>query len=214
MTTRRRRLPVLLAFTATALLAACGPTPPPQAPAPPPSDLVVLVPDPESGDVGRLAISNPAGLVELSQAGESTMVVSGRAPAAPVVLSDAEIQRLFGAALAVQPPAARQFNLYFELGGDTLTPESRALVADVIAAVRGRIAPDVSVIGHTDTTGAADANVALGLRRAGLIRDLLIQAGLDPALVEVVSHGEADPLVDTPDGTAEARNRRVEVTVR
>jgi outer membrane protein OmpA-like peptidoglycan-associated protein len=76
------------------------------------------------------------------------------------------------------------------------------------------VAPDVSVIGHTDTTGADTANAALGLQRASVIRDQLLQTGLDPALVEVVSFGESDLLVPTADNVAEARNRRVEVIVR
>jgi peptidoglycan-associated lipoprotein len=80
--------------------------------------------------------------------------------------------------------------------------------------VRLRPAPDVSVIGHTDTTGEADPNVALGMRRATLIRDLLVKTGLDPGQVDVASHGEADLLVPTPDNTEEAKNRRVEVIVR
>jgi outer membrane protein OmpA-like peptidoglycan-associated protein len=70
------------------------------------------------------------------------------------------------------------------------------------------------VIGHTDTTGDTTSNAALGLRRATLIRDLLIQAGLDGTVIEVRSHGESDTVVPTPDNTAEARNRRVEVTIR
>ena len=80
--------------------------------------------------------------------------------------------------------------------------------------MRGRVAPDVTVIGHTDTTGDAASNAALGLQRASLIRDLLLQAGLDGAVVDVRSHGESDPLVPTDDNVAEARNRRVEVIVR
>jgi outer membrane protein OmpA-like peptidoglycan-associated protein len=32
--------------------------------------------------------------------------------------------------------------------------------------------------------------------------------------IEVTSHGERNPLVQTPDNTAEPKNRRVEVTVR
>jgi outer membrane protein OmpA-like peptidoglycan-associated protein len=194
--------------------AGCGPTPPLQTAEPAPRDLVALVPDPESGAVGRLAVTTPAGSVELTQARESTTVRSGGAPGAIVVLTDADIQRLFGPALAVQPPAAVRFNLYFQTGGDQLTLESRAMVADVIAGARGRVAPDVTVIGHTDTTGDAAPNTALGLRRATLIRDLLIQAGLDGSVVDVRSHGESDPVVPTPNNTAEARNRRVEVTIR
>ena len=129
-------------------------------------------------------------------------------------VDEAEIQRIFGAALAVVPEAPRHFNLYFELGSDTLTAESKALAAEVVSTVRARSAPDVTVIGHTDTTDTAANNAALGLRRAVLIRDLLVQAGLDGALVEVASHGESDLLVPTPDNTAEPKNRRVEVSVR
>ena len=114
-----------------------------------------------------------------------------------VVLSEDEIQRVFGAALAVMPPATQHFNLYFELGSDQLTPASQAMVAEVTAQVRGRVAIDVTVIGHTDTTGDTASNAALGLRRATLIRDLLIQAGLDGAVVDVRSHGESDPVVPT-----------------
>jgi outer membrane protein OmpA-like peptidoglycan-associated protein len=199
---------------AVLLLAAGCARPPVQPPAAPARDVVVLAPDPESGALGRAIVSNAQGRVELAARYESTTIAAGRPPAPPSVMSEADVQRLFGPALVMQPPPARRFNLYFESGTDMLTPESKGLVAEVIVAVQGRVAPDVSVIGHTDTTGTAAFNVTLGLQRAALIRDLLVQAGLPADLVEVVSHGESDPLVPTPDNTAEARNRRVEVTVR
>ena len=204
----------MLSVLALVIAIGCGPTPPPQEPQPTPRDLVVLAPDPETGDVGRLVVSTAGGSVELARARESTLVPTGAAPGAVVVLSNDEIQRVFGAALAGLPPATQHFNLYFELGGDQLTPASQAMVTEVTAQVRGRVAIDVTVIGHTDTTGDTASNAALGLRRATLIRDLLIQAGLDGAVVDVRSHGESDPVVATPDNTAEARNRRVEVTIR
>jgi len=74
--------------------------------------------------------------------------------------------------------------------------------------------PEVVVIGHTDTMGSAKANIALGMRRANSVRDILVNAGLAPSTVEVTTHGEADLLVKTPDNTPEPRNRRVEITVR
>ncbi len=85
---------------------------------------------------------------------------------------------------------------------------------EILATVQARPVPEVSIVGHTDTTGAPPTNVDLGMRRAALIRDLLVGAGLDVRLVDVASHGETNPVVRTPDNTAEARNRRVEVTVR
>jgi outer membrane protein OmpA-like peptidoglycan-associated protein len=64
------------------------------------------------------------------------------------------------------------------------------------------------------TTGAAAADIALGLDRADAVRTRLLESGPDPGLNDITSHGEADLLVPTADGVSESRNRRVEVTVR
>jgi outer membrane protein OmpA-like peptidoglycan-associated protein len=74
--------------------------------------------------------------------------------------------------------------------------------------------PEIAVVGHTDTMGTAGSNIELGLRRANAIRSVLIDAGVDAALIEATSHGEADLLVKTADEVPEPRNRRVDITVR
>lgn len=198
---------------AAAFVAASG-CHPNVAPAPPRADVIVLLPDPEDGSLGSASVTTPQGRVDLTEARAASRVVAGRAPGAPTHITDDELKRRFGDALAARPPAPRQFLLYFETGGDSLTSESQALVPEIVEFVRNRPAPDVTAIGHTDTTGDIDSNFDLGMRRAELIRDLLVKSGLDAAQIEVASHGEADLLVRTPDNIPEPRNRRVEVTVR
>jgi outer membrane protein OmpA-like peptidoglycan-associated protein len=129
-------------------------------------------------------------------------------------MSEADVNRLFGSALAVQPPAPAHFTLYFEFDSEELTAESRKLVSEVQDAVKRYPAPQVTVIGHTDTRGAATANIGLGLRRAEVVRMRLIEAGLDGSAINVTSHGEATLLVPTADDVSEPKNRRVEITVR
>ena len=73
---------------------------------------------------------------------------------------------------------------------------------------------DISVVGHTDRVGSKSANLRLSLARARRVKALLTAAGLDAAILEVTSHGEANPLVHTADEVAEPQNRRVEVTIR
>lgn len=211
--TRPRTAPVALAAAATVLAVACGSPRPVVVPARQ-QDLVVLATHPEGDALGDATVTTPQGSVPLTRANEGVRVRLGAAPSTPAILPAADIQRIFGDALAALPPAAVRYLLYFESGSDTLTPDSKALVAGILATVQARTRPDVSIIGHTDTTGTAPANVALGVRRASLVRDLLLAAGLEGELVEVASHGESNPVVPTPDNTAEARNRRVEVTVR
>jgi outer membrane protein OmpA-like peptidoglycan-associated protein len=129
-------------------------------------------------------------------------------------MDEAEVRREFGALLADLPAAAQHFNLYFRTDTSELTEESRAILPDVLNAAKARKVPEVTVIGHTDTTGSAASNYRLGLERAQAVRALLLKVGLDDNLIQVESHGEADLLRKTPDNTAEPRNRRVEITIR
>ena len=84
------------------------------------------------------------------------------------------------------------------------------MVPEILATVKAFPFPEVAVVGHTDTMGNADTNVALGLKRATSVQRLLVTAGLDPAIIEVRSHGEVDQAVKTPEqhpGTAQPAGR-------
>jgi outer membrane protein OmpA-like peptidoglycan-associated protein len=175
--------------------------------------MVVLLPDPETGVVGGASIRSEGVAVDLATAGEGTRVGAGRPPSAPSVVPTAELDRVFGDAMASRPPASRRFVLQFERG-DELTAASLQLLDEIVREVRGRASPEVAVIGHTDRTGSADANQRVGLLRAQTVREFLVRSGIDAALISVTSHGEADPVLPTADNVDEPANRRVEVTVR
>lgn len=211
--TRAPRFVLIVTILAAVLLASCGPKRVAD-PKPPSDDLTVLLVDAETGAVGRVTVSNNAGTVVLDSAREVTAVSPNGAPAVPRTLTEAEVTRLFGAALSALPPAARHFTLNFRFQTDELTDDARALVPEVLKVVKGRPVPDVVVSGHTDTIGTPQANIDLGLKRATMVRNLLVEAGLAASAIEVTSHGEADLLIQTANDTAEPRNRRVEISVR
>jgi outer membrane protein OmpA-like peptidoglycan-associated protein len=128
--------------------------------------------------------------------------------------SQAEVAATFGDALAAQPARAASFTLYFVEGGDALTEESTRVLESVFADLKARRVADVLVVGHTDTVGSDQFNDALALKRAEAIRRALIERGVAPADVVAVGRGKRELLVQTPDGVAEPRNRRVEIVVR
>jgi len=201
---------------AVALISGCAAKrPAPAQPAPSTgTDLIVLLPDPGTGSVGRADVSTSLGQVTLDEGGEGTRVSANAAPPAPTILDEQDIATTFGSTLASLPLAPQHFTLYFQFDSEALTDESRLLLQQVLSEVRTRPAPEVTAIGHTDRTGEARANVVLGLRRANAVRTILVMSGLPASEIEVVSHGEAELLVPTADGVFEPRNRRVEVTVR
>ena len=204
----------LIRFAAIALLLSSGCGPKRIATPAPGRVQVVLLPEAEGAPASAVTVTTRSGAVALTAPFESTTVSANRPPAPPVKLAEAEVQRQFGRVLADLPDAPQHFSLYFRTESVELADESRTVLPDVLRAAAARTLPEVTVIGHTDTTGSAQNNYKLGLERAHTVKDLLLKMGLAETLIEVESHGEADLLRRTPDNTPEPRNRRVEITIR
>ncbi len=200
---------LIIGLVAAIVLVGCASPPPP--PAPPPSYVALLKND--DGTTGKVQITTADGVTQLDKALQG---VRFAAPAGQTfVVSQDKIDKDFGAALAASPRKPVSFLLYFQAGGAKLTVESEADVLKIFEELKQRQVPDISVIGHTDTSGDDDANVKLGLQRATAIAELIGNGGkLESKKISIESHGEKNLLVLTPDNTPEPRNRRVEVTVR
>ena len=172
---------------------------------------VVLLPD-AAGNVGKVVVSTPAGSTLLQNANEGALV--GGTPGKTFPVDPQRLNQDFGAAMAASPKAPRSFLLYFEAGGTALTSASRDAIPEILREIQQREGADISVIGHTDTAGDAQANYQLGLKRAEIVAELIGNTGIPRERMAIESHGKTNPIVPTPDNTDEPRNRRVEVTVR
>jgi len=64
---------------------------------------------------------------------------------------------------------------------------------------------NVFLVGHTDTSGTEEYNIALSERRAQSVADYLARLGTDPARMQVVPKGETEP-----SGLGDDKDRRVE----
>src|SRR5919197_1290569 len=161
------------------------------------------------GALGALALLL-GGSATLDRPGQAVGVDDARsAPGRPFRPSPAELRETFGAALAAQPQPPFTFILYYNFDTTELTAESKRRLPEILALVRQRPAPEAVVIGHTDRLGEPEYNYQLGLRRAQVVRDQLVAIGVDPAVIEVASHGANNPIVSGRRGAAgEAGNRR------
>lgn len=194
----KRALPLVLALA----LPACA------------DNRLVLLADPD-GTVGRIEVSTAAGTQLLERPKMVTRVADGDSrPTPPKDISDAEIEKVWGTALAAMPPRPETTLLYFQTGGTELTAESAGALPDLAARIRERAHPRVLVVGHADATGSDAVNITVSRDRAAFVRDRLAEMGVPAQVMEVTSHGKRNPLVRTPDGVPEPRNRRVSVTVQ
>lgn len=105
-------------------------------------------------------------------------------------------------------------SLLFPSGEREISPIARNSLDQVAHALSEQ--PSTStfqVEGYTDNSGSPQQNDQLAQERAKAVADHLVNSGIDPSRIEVVSHGERDPVAnnDTPEGRA--TNRRVEIVV-
>lgn len=200
-----------IAATALLLLAA-GCAEAPRAPPAVATELVAVVPGP-TGHVGAVVVRSGGSEQVLDQAFAARRVKSDGS-AEPASLTSAEVQLAFAGALAALPGRPASFVLYFLEGRDELTQASRGELDKVFAEIRFRPAPDIVVIGHTDTVGNLAFNDKLSLARAERMREMMVTLGIPAERILATGRGERELLVPTDDNTPEPRNRRVEISVR
>ncbi len=99
----------------------------------------------------------------------------------------------------------------FDFNKATIKPEYDELIKKLATATQSNKNIKVSVVGHTDTMGSKDYNYSLGGRRAEAVQKMLIKYGIPASQIVAVSAGEEGLAVPTPDGVANAQNRRVRV---
>jgi len=171
----------------------------------------VLLPQPD-GTPSAVIVRTSTGETTLSEPYATATVAGDRIDVGKT--DEATVRQQYQALFAAQPPRPRKFLLYFESGADKLTAESEALLGTILSDLDQFPAGELVVVGHTDRTGSDESNDELSLRRANVVRDILVAKGTAGERVQAVGRGEREPLVPTADGVAEPRNRRVEIRVR
>lgn len=103
-------------------------------------------------------------------------------------------------------------NVQFQLNSGELTGESRSVLDRVATSLKARAdIESIQVVGHTDSTGAADYNQRLSEHRAKAVADYLVSQGVDGKTLSSQGMGENDPVADNATSEGRAKNRRVEL---
>ena len=178
-----------------------------------PTSLVVLLENPD-GTVGKIQVANTVESQTLNTAGQAIGLGGPNEPfPEPFILKSEDIQETFKDVLQANPEEPITYILYFK--ADTkLSLDSEQQLPKIISIINARTAPDVSIIGHSDRTGSVEYNNQLSLRRATSVQEIFVAKGINTLIMNVTSHGENDPIVETPDGVSEPLNRRVEIIIR
>ncbi len=105
-------------------------------------------------------------------------------------------------------------NLYFTQSTASLLPTSRPVLNSLAQTLRQQPTLRLEIAGHTDNIGDAALNLRLSEQRARVVRQYLVQQGIDSVRLVARGYGGTRPVADNRDLQQRARNRRVEVVVQ
>ncbi len=111
---------------------------------------------------------------------------------------------------------AHPLELHFATNSSSirLTQEQRQEMADIAKYLDKVTDGKVLVVGHTDNTGDATANMKLGLDRANTIKEYLVRNQILASKIETLSKGQNQPITTNSTAEGRAKNRRVIVTLK
>ena len=103
----------------------------------------------------------------------------------------------------------------FDVGSSLLKASAHQDIAKILNATDLKSDRSVVVVGHTEATGSAQDNQALGLRRAKAVAEVLGQFAPDwDGTLVVKTRGESEPRADNATLEGQEKNRRVEIILK
>ena len=119
------------------------------------------------------------------------------------------------APMAVPAPApARSYVVFFDWDKADLTDRAKAIVKEAAESSTRIQVTRIEVNGYTDTSGKAEYNQGLSVRRAKAVAGELVRNGVPQGVIDIQGFGDTHLLVATGPGVREPRNRRVEIVYR
>jgi len=175
-------------------------------------------PDPNGdGDVADAADADNNGVADYLQ---DNVIISGDdaateqdAPPPPPPAADEGVTVKTTDAEGATSDDIQPARLYFPFrsANPQLSGEAKAYFEKVVNYLQANEGSSITLTGHTDNIGKASSNKALGMKRAEMIKGMLVDMGAPAERVSADSMGEDQPIADN--GTDEGRqeNRRVEL---
>ena len=98
--------------------------------------------------------------------------------------------------------------LLFEAGDSHLSDQAKKQLNQIAESIRNKDSADLEIEGYADATGTHEFNMDLSQRRAGTVRQYLIDQGLNPERVQTKAYGDTQARSQA----SNAEDRKVTIT--
>ena len=103
--------------------------------------------------------------------------------------------------------------ILFATNSSTLTPEAAGNITQLAETLKKYADTNVTIEGHTDSSGSDAINQPLSERRAQAVANTITGEGVDAARITSKGYGSTQPVGDNATAAGKAANRRVEVAI-
>ena len=103
--------------------------------------------------------------------------------------------------------------ILYATNSSTLNAASRSSLDRFATSLQNNPDTDVSIYGHTDSTGSDAINNPLSQRRAESVYNYLLSKGVSGSRMESEGYGSSQPISDNNTAAGRSQNRRVEVYI-
>lgn len=168
-----------------------------------------------NNDLGSLIVEHNGGETVINARNQQARLRGTERPPELTVLPETDPQHT--ELVSNFPSAVGTIPVPFEaVGSMELSEEQKTKVADELRrALATRIAPQIEVVGHTDTDGGAGRNQEISDARAQFVAEILKGMGFEIQDDDIIGRGESLAIKEKlPDGVSEEKYRRVDVIIR
>lgn len=102
-------------------------------------------------------------------------------------------------------------NITFDVNQTTIKPSFNSVLNSVALVLAKFDKTTIQISGHTDSTGAQNYNQLLSERRAGSVRDFLLNHDVAAKRTRAVGYGPNQPIASNDTASGREQNRRVEL---
>jgi len=128
---------------------------------------------------------------------------------------DSVIARAQAGALSQEPFVIEKLTLRFnfEFNSTKLDEASMKYLDELSGALKEDEHMEIRLTGHTDNVGSPAFNLRLSFFRANVIREYLLERGVESSRIELQGKGLTEPLNENKTEAQRAENRRVELII-
>lgn len=103
--------------------------------------------------------------------------------------------------------------ILFDIDKTNLKAAAQTNLHNLAASLQNNPQTNITIIGHTDTTGSSEHNMDLSIRRAQSVRSFLVADKVSSSRLTTIGKGSTEPIASNATTAGRAQNRRVEIVI-